>query len=118
MVSHSRAGVFGKCVMVSHCAGLGVYGPRHGMAWCGRAGALLQCLDLGMVPRGPLVVVGFEAHGRPCIRWYRFAMRLDKGPASQGYRIWISGGHFRGQLLLSIANFGGYGLAITEWQAD
>ena len=36
----------------------------------------------------------------------------------QGYRIWISGDHFRGQLLLSIANFGGYGLAITECQAD
>ena len=28
------------------------------------------------------------------------------GP-NQGYRIWISGGHFRGQPLLSIADFGG-----------
>ena len=26
-----------------------------GLAWCRRAGALLRCLDLGMVPRGPLV---------------------------------------------------------------
>ena len=32
-----------------------------------------------------------------------------KGEAvvGQGYRIWISGGHFRGQPLLSIAYFGG-----------
>ena len=26
-----------------------------GLAWCGRAGALLRCLDLGMGPRGPSV---------------------------------------------------------------
>ena len=30
-----------------------------------------------------------------------------EGLIPQGYRIWISGGHFRGQPLLSIADFGG-----------
>ena len=37
-----------------------------GMARCWRAWAFLRCLGLGMVPRGPLVVVGF-AGAR--VRW-------------------------------------------------
>ena len=50
-----------------------------GLAQCWLAGALLRCLDLGMVPRGPSAGVGFGAHGHPCIRWYGYAMRLGKG---------------------------------------
>ena len=50
--------------MVSHFAGSGVYAP---WAWrgAGAASALLRCLDFGMVPRGPSVVVGFGARGFP-----------------------------------------------------
>ena len=87
-VSHGESFEGWRFRKVSHgesLCGPGGVGPSawHGMAWCGRAGALLQCLDLGMVPRGPLVVVGFQAHGRSCIPWYGYAMRLGKGPASQ-----------------------------------
>ena len=41
--------------MVSHGAGLGLYGLRPGVVQA--SGAFLRGLDLGMVPRGPLVAV-------------------------------------------------------------
>ena len=43
-----------KVSHVSHFAGLGVYGLGPG-AVLASGGAFLRCLDLGMVPRGPLV---------------------------------------------------------------
>ena len=70
--------------MVSH--GVGWAWTALGMARWGRAGAFLRCLDLGMVPRGPSVGVGFAGARVRCIRWYGYAMRLGKGLLSQGNR--------------------------------
>ena len=64
MVSHLGVVVSGRCVMV--VMALARAWTALGMARWGRAWAFLRCRDLGMVPRGPLVDVGF-AGAR--VRW-------------------------------------------------